>query len=67
MHSFAGFEFPSTPEQRKAGMAAFRAKLLRAKESVLTDPAIKLTKRQRAEVEGYCDAIRAAQKMFGEV
>lgn len=48
-------------------MAAFRAKLLAAKQTALADPTCKMTKRMRAFVEADCAAIRAAQVRLGEV
>lgn len=58
------FQFPETSEQRKAGMAAFRAQMLAAKERALATQ--KLSKRDRAELEGYIAAIKEAQRKHGE-
>lgn len=59
------YTYPETAEQRRAGMAAFRAKMLAAKERALATQ--KLSKRDREELIGYIAAIKAAQIKHGEV
>ena len=70
-----GYRFPQTTEERRAGMAQFRARLLAAKERALTNgiaykrdgSARPLTTAERKMLEDDCARIRAAQVKFGEV
>jgi hypothetical protein len=65
--------YPDTPEKRKAGMAAFRAKMLKTHESLLAGDDAN-TKRKDATGDAarafhgdMIDTIKSAQKKFGEV
>ena len=57
--------YPETKEQRKAGMAALRARLYAAHAKFATDP--RLTKKQRAVQADFRDQTREIQKRYGEV
>ena len=67
------FDFPDTPEKRKAGMAAFRAKMLKAHTAMLAggDPnTIKRGKTGEAARRYHAEmveSIKAAQARLGEV
>ncbi len=56
--------YPDTKEKRQAGMASFRAKLLKAHERFSNDQ--KLSAKDRAYQRELCESIKAAQKKFGE-
>ena len=56
--------YPDTPEKRRAGMAAFRARLLAAHERLLNDPK---QAKDRAYRESLIASIKAAQVRHGEV
>lgn len=58
-------QYPETSEQRKSGMAAFRARMLAAQERILATQ--KLSKRDRESIEGYIEAIKNAQRKNGEI
>lgn len=66
-------DYPDTPEKRKAGMAAFRAKMLKAHEAMLAggDPnTLKRGKVGEAARSYHADmvaSIKAAQERLGEV
>lgn len=57
--------YPDTPEKRRAGMAAFRAKLLKAHQFHATNP--KLSEKDRAFQRELVNHIKAAQRKHGEV
>lgn len=57
--------YPTTQEARRAGMAAFRAKMLATHERHANNP--KLSDEDRAYQRELCATIRAAQVRFGEV
>ena len=65
--------YPDTPEKRKAGMAAFRAKMLKAHTTMLAggDPnTLKRSKTGEAARRYHADmiaSIEAAQVQLGEV
>lgn len=56
--------YPDTPEKRKAGMAAFRRKLLAAHERLAVDP--RLSEKDRSYQRNPVATIKAAQQRFGE-
>jgi hypothetical protein len=60
-----GYEYPDTAEKRRAGMKAFRAKLLKAHERFAKDQ--NLSEKDRAFQVELCESIKAAQKKHGEV
>lgn len=66
------FDYPDTTEKRKAGMAAFRAKMLKSHEAMLAggDPnTVKRGKVGEAARRYHADmieSIKAAQKRLGE-
>ena len=57
--------YPDTQEKRRAGMKAFRARLLAAHERLIASG--KVNKRDLPGVIEYRDAIKAAQVKHGEV
>jgi hypothetical protein len=59
------FRFPATQQERRAGMAAFRTKLLDVHLRLAADP--RLGGRDRAYQRELAAAIEAAQRKFGEV
>ena len=59
------FQYPETAEQRKVGMAAFRARMLAAQERILATQ--KLSQRDRESIESYIAAIKSAQRKHGEI
>jgi hypothetical protein len=67
------FDYPDTPEKRKAGMAAFRAKMLKAHEAMLAggDPNTLKRGKTGEAARGYhadmIESIKSAQKRLGEV
>jgi hypothetical protein len=67
------YSYPDTPEKRKAGMAAFRAKMLKAHAAMLAggDPnTAKRGKTGEAARKYHADmieSIKRAQARFGEV
>lgn len=67
------FDYPDTPEKRRAGMAHFRAKLLKSHEAMLAggDPNTlkrgKIGDAARAYHRAAIASIKAAQARFGEV
>lgn len=66
------YDYPDTPEKRRAGMAAFRAKLLKSHEAMLAggDPNTKKRGKVGDAARGYhsacIESIKRAQKKFGE-
>lgn len=57
--------YPDTTEKRKAGMASFRATMLKTHERLANDP--KLSEQDRAYQRDLVETIKAAQKRLGEV
>jgi hypothetical protein len=57
-------KYPATQEERRAGMAAFRAKLLGVHQRLSQDP--RLSDQDRAYQRELVDSIKTAQKKFGE-
>jgi hypothetical protein len=58
-------DYPDTPEKRRAGMAAFRARLLKAHQFHATNP--KLSEKDRAFQRELVEHIQAVQIRRGEV
>jgi hypothetical protein len=67
------YDYPDTPEKRRAGMAAFRAKLLKAHQNMLAGGDPNTRKRGALGVAArkyhsdMIDSIKAAQARLGEV
>lgn len=59
------YGYPDTKEKRQAGMAAFRARLLKAHERFANDPS--LSAKDRAYQRELCESIKKAQAKFGEI
>lgn len=57
--------YPDTVEKRKAGMAAFRARMLAAHERMLASGTLK--PKDRAQVAEYAECIKASQRKFDGV
>lgn len=72
-YQMPGYEMPNTPEARRAGMAAFRAKLLKSHEAMLAggDPNVlkrgKVGDAARRYHADMIESIKSAQKRLGEV
>lgn len=56
--------YPDTAEKRKAGMAAFRAKIRACHERFANDP--KLSAKERAHQAALVESIKRVQQRFGE-